>query len=123
MSNQVHLFEGILGPQIDIEDIHGMLDFTVAAACTRSAADPCIKPIVEGATHLQSISLPVFASFTMSLTHGGGVMGRRSYPGVSRDHTAGEPEAKSEVKRTLSPKPHIRARCGCCTTSRLPSSG
>ena len=34
-------------------------------------------------THLQSISLPVFASLTMSLTQGGGVMGRRSCPGVS----------------------------------------
>ena len=34
-------------------------------------------------THLQSISLPVFASLTMSLTQGGGVMGRRSYLRVS----------------------------------------
>jgi hypothetical protein len=31
-----------------------------------------------GQTHLQSISLPVFASFTMSFTQGGGVIGRRS---------------------------------------------
>lgn len=35
-------------------------------------------------THLQSISLPVFASRMMSLTHGGGVMGRRSCLAVSR---------------------------------------
>jgi hypothetical protein len=34
-------------------------------------------------TYLQSISFPVLASLTMSLTQGGGVMGRRSYPAVS----------------------------------------
>lgn len=34
-------------------------------------------------THLQSISLPVAASVIMSRTHGGGVMGRRSYEDIS----------------------------------------
>lgn len=100
-----------------------MLNFTVEAACTWSAMIRCTKSIVGWATHLQSISLPVFASLTMSLTQGGGVMGRRSYPSVSRDRAVGQTRTKSEVKRTLSPNPHIRARCGCCTTSRLPGLG
>jgi hypothetical protein len=43
---------------------------------------------------LTSHSLPVLISVTISLTHGGGVIGRRS----------------------LSPKPHIRARWGCWMT-------
>jgi AP-3 complex subunit delta-1 len=42
----------------------------------------------------KSTSSPVLMSIMTSLTHGGGVMGLRS----------------------LSPKPHIRARCGCCST-------
>jgi hypothetical protein len=36
-----------------------------------------------GTTYLQSTSLPVFSSMMTSRTHGGGVMGRRSWQDVS----------------------------------------
>ena len=43
---------------------------------------------------------------------------------VFSDPMNGEPscrclEYSTKPKHTLSPKPHIRARCGCCTTTRL----
>jgi len=64
-------------------------------ACSRA------ENVHWNATYLQFTSLPVFLSMTISLTQGGGVIGRRS----------------------LSPKPHIRARCGCCTTTNLEEVG
>lgn len=100
-----------------------MLDLTLVAARTAVSHGPPHRVYQGGwATYLQSISLPVFASLTISRTQGGGVMGRRSYFGCEPTVAVQPPEAKSpKDKRTLSPNPHIRARCGCCTTSRLPT--
>lgn len=84
MADKVHLLQSVLGPEVNVEDVHCMLYLAVGQICTWSAAAR-----VSGlgprrwSTHLQSISFPVFASLTMSLTQGGGVMGRRSYPAVS----------------------------------------
>lgn len=91
-----------------------------------------------------STSFPVASSFTTSLTHGGGVIGRRScgYPSAQRfagllpfflsffprkrlcmiasltKQHAEMPSSHGSL-RTLSPKPHMRARMGCCFTSKL----
>lgn len=48
-------------------------------------------------------------------------MGRRSYSNVSSHDRLAKPRPGFIAGNcTLSPNPHMRARCGCCTTSSLP---
>lgn len=79
-------------------------------------------------THLISISSSVVASRTISRMHGGGVMGRRSCALLGEScqplEFCAPPRllgGKGVCQGTLSPKPHIRARTGCCDTCKLSS--
>lgn len=77
MSDEVYFTGSICGPEVHGEDIERRIDLTASTQTFSSGS--CIR---EGRatpqTHLMSTSFPVVASLTTSLTHGGGVIGRRS---------------------------------------------
>ena len=95
MSDQVDFPIAVGGPQIYRENkersVH--LAISLKSALTRAKQylfvyvehemhrerpQMCRSKIYSRQTYLMSTSLPVALSLTMSLTHGGGVMGRRS---------------------------------------------
>src|ERR1700733_1026340 len=77
------------------------------------------KSLAEGMSYVKSTSFPVLASHTISLMHGGGVIGLRSckFPHISVKLQA--QTCINWIAPTLLPKPHIRARMGCFSTCRL----
>lgn len=77
----------------DVDEARTMLTSRSASWPQRSTCSTKKLPSMS----LKSGSNPVFSSRITSLMHGGGVMGLRS----------------------LSPKPHIRARTGCCSTTSV----
>jgi hypothetical protein len=94
MAHQVYLACAVLIPQINVQDKHCVVDGAVSEAVSMQSSRSFAQ---YHKTHFISTSFPVATSVTTSLTQGGGVMGRRS----------------------LSPKPHILARFGCCSTTNL----
>lgn len=109
MFHEVDLLIPIFRPEINVQYI--MLVFDLAAF------ELVVVPRVTSSrsTHLQSTSLPVFLSITTNRIQGGGVIGRRSCSVLaSNRHKRHRSNAL-----TLSPKPHILALKGCCTTSSL----
>lgn len=92
MTDKIYLLLRILGPKVDVEDIHCVLDFAghdVSAMNPRDAIGgggslsypPSLSVSLSkggNSTYLQSISLPVTASVTIRRMHGGGVIGLRS---------------------------------------------
>lgn len=74
----------------DVDEARTMLTSRCASLSHKSTWRTKKTP----STVVESIGFPVCTSSMMRRMQGGGVMGLRS----------------------LSPKPHIRARCGCCST-------
>lgn len=69
-------------------------------------------------TYSTVTSSPVLESLAVSLTMRGGDIGRRSCDGEKTECEPVSSFFRRHRKRTLSPKPHMRARTGCWTTSR-----
>lgn len=77
MSNKIYFSSSVCRPQIHGENIERRIDLTASTQTFSSGS--CIREGRETPrTHLMSTSFPVVASLTTSLTHGGGVIGRRS---------------------------------------------
>lgn len=120
-ANEIDLACAVFVPQINVEYKHGMVNIT-EIEWVRMSLNSSTYPTALGCTYLQSISFPVARSVMTSRTQGGGVIGRRSYRAVSSLLEVVARDARTKATElTLSPKPHIRARRGCWTTSRLGS--
>jgi hypothetical protein len=104
VADEVDFSLAVGGPEVDVEDEHAMVDVTEDVSWYFARA--------YYTTHLQSTSFPVAISVITRRTQGGGVMGRRSY-------SCQLEKMRLSCLRTLSPKPHILARRGCCTTWSL----
>ena len=76
MADEVHFFVAGVVPKIDIQDEHAVIN--VAARNVRE-----FELFGFGGAYFRSASLPVVASVIMSRTHGGGVIGRRSWSIIS----------------------------------------
>lgn len=70
MTDEVDLAVAISVPEVDGEDEEGDVDFTGMVSA--------VFVMIRGWSYFGCTSWRVSASSTMSLTHGGGVMGRRS---------------------------------------------
>lgn len=107
MQDQIHLLCAVFGPKVHSDEEEGRVDFAVQIRDKFRGIQHCMRQTHSSSTMLLSWRL------TTILHTAAGASGRRSY---SRRIEYCVTVIES-VGRTLSPKPHIRARTGFCTTS------